>query len=374
MKESTVFVGLDVHKDTIFVALAPEAGEAIAVGQIVNTPAAVAKLVRRLAGRHGGLSFAYEAGPCGYELYRQLRSLGYACLVAAPSLIPRRPGDHVKTDRRDALTLSRLLRLGELTAVWVPDARHEAIRDLVRCREDFKCVERRSRQRLCSFLLRHGRSYAKSNWTQEHRRWLRSQQFDIAELSTVFAHYLHAIVEAEERIVLLEREMEASLAGWSLAPLVRGLLAMRGVKLVTAMTVAAELGDLSRFDRASQLMSFVGLVAGERSSGCTRRQLGITKSGNRHVRRVLVESAWSYRHKPSWSNAHRARARDASEAVRQIAWKAQQRLWRRYHRMTSRGKRAQVVVTAVAREELGFIWAIGRQVMSEQALILESAL
>jgi len=366
MRQSTAFVGLDVHKDSISVALVTAEGDAVEIGQIVNNPTAVVKMVRRLAVKHSALAFAYEAGPCGYELYRQLKDIGHECLVAAPSLIPKRPGNRIKTDRRDAMALARLLRMGELTAVWVPDPHHEAVRDLVRCREDCKQIERRFRQRILAFLLRHGRHYDRSNWTQAHRRWLMSQQFDHAELQTTFTHYLHGIVESEERIIHLEREMAEALDSWSLAPLVRGLMAMRGIKLVTAMTLASELGDLSRFGRASELMSFVGLVASEHSSGLTRRQGGITKSGNRHVRRVIIESAWAYRHKPYLSAGLRARGKDASEAVRGIAWKAQKRLHKRYHRLTSVGKPAQVAVTAVAREEMGFIWAIGGQVMKEQ--------
>jgi transposase len=366
MQESTTHVGLDVHKDSISVALALASGEVVEMGAIPNTRQAVGEMVGRLARKHVVLSFAYEAGPCGYGLCRQLRSMGHACIVVAPSLIPRRPGDRVKTDRRDAITLARLLRMGELTAVWVPDEHHEAIRDLVRCREDVKQAERRCRQRMCGLLLRHGRVYDASHWTLQHRRWLQAQTFDRPELTSVFTHYLHSIIEAEERIRLLEREMEAALGAWSLAPLVRGLLALRGVKLVTAMTLAAELGDLARFVRAQELMSFVGLVPREHSSGLTRRQGGITKSGNGHVRRVLVESAWAYRHKASLSTSQRVRAKDASEAVRQIAWKAQKRLCARYHRLISRGKSAQTAITAVAREELGFVWAIAMQVAKEQ--------
>ena len=372
MKQSTGFVGLDVHKDSISVALVSAEGDAVEVGQFENTPTVVQKLVLRLTRMHSSLSFAYEAGPCGYGLYRQLKEMGYECLVAAPSLIPKRPGDRIKTDRRDAMSLARLLRMGELTAVWVPDPHHEAVRDLVRCRDDFKQVQRRCRQRLCGFLLRHGRHYDKNRWTQEHRRWLTSQQFDHQELQKVFDHYLYGIIEAEERVAQLEREMAETLDSWSLAPLVRGLMAMRGIKLVTAMTLASELGDLSRFGRPGYLMSFVGLVASERSSGQTRRQGGITKSGNRHVRRVIIESAWSYRHKPCLSVSLRARGKDASEAVRAIAWKAQKRLHKRYHRLTLLGKAAQVAVTAVAREEMGFIWAIGRQVLQEQKALAEA--
>jgi len=366
MQESTANVGLDVHKESITISLAVGQEEPVEVGQIANEPSAVRRMAGRLAARYGRLKFAYEAGPCGYELHRQLVWLGHCCLVVAPSLIPRRPGDHIKTDRRDARTLARLLRSGDLTAVWVPDEHHEAIRELVRCREDFKQVERRCRQQLCALLLRHGRSYDKSNWTQEHRRWLLGQSFECQETQRVFEHYLHSSTETEERIGQLERQMEEAVAGWSLAPLVRGLMAMRGVKLVTGMTYAAELGDLTRFQRAGELMSFVGLVPSEFSSGPQRRQGGITKSGNRHVRRVLIESSWSYRHKPQVTAALRARGRDASAAVRAIAWKAQKRLHARYHRLVSRGKSAQVAITAVAREQLGFIWAIGLQVMEEQ--------
>lgn len=366
MLESTTYVGLDAHKDSISVGAALSVKEVLDVGKIANTSKAVADMADRLARRYGKLSFVYEAGPCGYGLYRQLVAMGHQCMVTAPSLIPRRSGDRVKTDRRDAASLASLLRAGQLTAVWVPDEHHEAIRDLVRCREDIKQAERRCRQRMCGFLLRQGRLYDGSHWTLAHRRWLQSQRFDRAAHQVVFDHYLQAIIEAETRVGTLEQEMLAALEGWSLRPLVKAYLAMRGVKLVTAMTLAAELGDLTRFTRAQQVMAYVGLVPAEDSSGPRRRLLGITKSGNGHVRRVLVESAWAYRHKPAWSPAHRRRASDASEAVRTIAWKAQQRLHKRYHRLIQRGKTPQTAITAVAREEIGFFWAISQQVAREQ--------
>jgi transposase len=367
MQESITYVGLDVHKDSIVYAVAPWRAEVQPGGQIANRTEAIRGMVERLSRRHGRLSFTYEAGPCGYDLYRWFLERGHPCLVVAPSLIPRRPGDRIKTDRRDAMTLARLSRSGDLTAVWVPDPHHESIRELVRCREDFKQAERRCRQRMCSFLLRHGRYYEQKNWTQAHRRWLRSQQFQLCHLQETFDALLFAIEEAEQRVVQMERRMESALTGWSLTPLVRGLMALRGVRLITGMTLVAELGDIrSRFRMAQELMAFTGLVPGERSSGQTRRQLGITKSGNRHVRRVLVESAWAYRHKPAWTQSLLARARDASEEVCRIAWKAQKRLHRRYHRMMLRGKPGQVAVTAVARELVGFVWAIAGQVMAEQ--------
>ena len=238
MRQSTAFIGLDVHKDSISVGLMSGEGAAVELGQIESTPSAVRRLAQRLSAKHSKLSFAYEAGPCGYGIYRELADMGHDCLVAAPSLIPKRPGDRIKTDRRDAMTLARLLRMGELTEVWVPDPQHEAIRDLVRCRENFMQVFRRCRQQILAFLLRQGRHYDKSTWTKEHRRWLKSQRFEHQEHEEVFAHYLHSIIEAEERVAQLEREMTEALDTWSLAPLVRGWMAMRGISLVTAMTLA----------------------------------------------------------------------------------------------------------------------------------------
>jgi len=369
MSEFTACVGLDVHKDSISAALVLSGGELMEIGKIANTPKAVGDLVGGLGRRHGRLSLVYEAGPCGYGLYRQLIAMGHQCMVTAPSLIPRRPGDRVKTDRRDAVALARLLRLGELTGVWVPDEHHEAIRDLVRCREDVKQAERRCRQRMCGFLLRQGRVYDGSHWTQDHGRWLQGQRFDQAAHQVVFDNYLHAIIEAQRRVEVLEQEMANSLDGWSLACLVKAYMAMRGVKLITAMTLAAELGDLTRFPSAKEVMSFVGLVPGEASSGSRRRLLGITKSGNGHVRRVLVESAWTYRHRPAWSLALRRRAKDTTEAVRTIAWKAQQRLHKRYNRLIASSKAPQLAITAVAREEIGFVWAIACQVARDQAAL-----
>lgn len=366
MVDCTAYVGLDVHQDTIFVAVAKDMEEVVSHGPIENSEGAIRRVVRRLAARHDRVCLTYEAGPCGYGIYRLVKRMGHSCLVAAPSMIPRRPGDRIKTDRRDAMTLARLLRSGDLTGVWVPDPHHEAVRELVRCRDDFKQAERRCRQRLCSLVLRHGRRYGRKHWTREHWRWLRKQRFDIHELQVAFDEALWAVQEAQERVRQIEGRMLEALEDWSLEPLVRALMAMRGVREVTAMTLVAELGDLSRFRSPRELMAFVGMVPREHSSGQMRRQGGITKNGNRHVRRVLTESAWAYRHKPAWTRSLRKRAAEVSEAVRVIAWKAQKRLHSRYRRLMARGKRSQVVITAVAREELGFIWAIGQRVMQEQ--------
>jgi transposase len=366
MHQCTTYVGLDVHKDSIWAALATSGREVIELGRIENTPAALGRLVQRLQRKHPTLHFVYEAGPCGYDLHRQLLSLGQTCQVVAPSLMPRRPGDRIKTDRRDSLTLARLARSGDLVSVWVPDERHEAVRELVRCRQELKGSERRCRQRLLSLLVRHGRRWEAGHWTQAHGAWLRRQRFEQIQTQQVFEHYLHAMMECQERIVQVERQMQEALEGWSLSPLVDGLMAMRGVKLMTGMTLAAELGELSRFDSPQQLMAFVGLVPSERSSGCSRRQGHITKSGNARVRRVLVESMWSYRHRPSCSPALRKRAARASQSVQAIAWKAQKRLHGRYHRLVLRGKPPQQAITAVAREAVGFVWAIAMQVAEEQ--------
>ena len=366
MQDCTTYIGLDVHKNTIWAAAALPDGPVIEIGEMENSSVAVSRLVRRLAKNHTKLCFVYEAGPCGYDLFRQLTAMGHACLVVAPSLIPRRPGDRIKTDRRDAMALGRLARSGDLTAVWVPDPHHEAIRELVRHRADVKTGERRCRQRISAMLLRHSLRWDRDNWTKIHRVWLKSQRFEQTESQWIFEDHLASLTEAEERLANLERQMLEALGSWSLRPVVEGLMAMRGVALVTAMTLAAELGDVTRFDRASELMSFVGLVPREYSSGLTRRQGAITKSGNGHVRRILVESAWAYQYRPSVSKTLRARGARASELVRGIAWKAQKRLCGRYHRMAARNKKKQVAITAVAREMLGFIWAIALQVREEQ--------
>lgn len=363
MRKYTRYVGLDVHKGSIVVAIA-ETGRRSPVeyGQIASTPEALRKLADKLGAGGHRLRFCYEAGPCGYGVYRQLRAMGHACIVAAPALIPRKPGDRIKTNRRDALKLARSHRSGDLTPVWVPDEQQEAIRDLVRCREDMKHAQRRARQRLGGFLLRHGCVYpGRARWTQAHSRWLETLHFDHPAQQIVFQEYVDAVAANTVRVKALEDEMIKALEAWSLEPVVRAQMALRGVNLITAMTLIAELGDVTRFDSPRQLMAFVGLVPSEASTGDDRRRGGITKAGNSHVRRVLVESAWCYRHRARKTACLQRRAERTTPEVQDISWKAQKRLCGRYRRLMARGKPKGKVCTAIARELLGFIWAIAWQ-------------
>ena len=364
------YIGLDVHKDTIAVAIA-ECGRAEPVyhAEIANKPGKVAKLIERLSQRYGGerLLFVYEAGPCGYGLYRQICASGHACEVVAPSLIPRKPGERVKTDRRDAQGLARMARAGDLTAVWVPGPEQEAIRDLTRAREDIKALEQKARQRLGAFLLRHGHVYdrSKSRWTKAHFRWLETVRFDSPVQQLVLQEYIEAVKATQRQVAELERQMAQALQSWSLRPVVEALMALRGVSLITAMTVLAELGDVTRFDSPRQLMAYLGLVPSEHSSGTTRRQGPITKAGNGHVRRVLIESAWSYRFPARKTRCIERRAERCSPPVQAIAWEAQKRLCGRYRHLIEAGKAKNQVTTAVARELAGFIWAIACEVRGQ---------
>ncbi|CAG0907274.1 unnamed protein product [Cyprideis torosa] len=371
MKKYSKYVGLDTHKATIAVAVAnASGGKPRYYGEIANTPGEIRKLIKALSPEGEVLSFCYEAGPCGYEIYRQINQLGHHCSVVAPSLIPTKPGDRVKTDRRDSEKLSRLDRAGELTPVWVPDQQQEAMRDLTRAREDMKALERMSKQRLNAFLLRYGRIYTsgKSRWTQAHFRWLEGQKFAVSIQQIVFQEYVDAIKQSEARVAGLEQEMERALTHWELAPVVKALMALRGIQLITAMTIMAELGDITRFDSPRQLMSYLGLVPSENSSGPSRRQGGITKTGNGHVRRVLVESGWCYRF-PARKTAHlQRRAEQCSSEVQAIAWKAQKRLCGRYKYLLEKGKLKVQVCTAIARELVGFIWAIVCETMNKTVI------
>ena len=364
-EHTTIFVGLDVHKDSIDVAIAEDGRDAEVrhYGTIGGDLASLDKVVRRLRSRRTTLRVVYEAGPCGYEIYRHLQAQGIGCVVVAPSLVPKRSGDRVKTDRRDALSLARLHRAGELTAVYVPRAEDEAMRDLVRARDDAKQAERRAKQRLGSFLLRHGvRFTGRKAWTRAHRRWLANQRFEHPAQQITFQEYLHAIEECEQRVARLTDQIRLVLPDWRLAPVVEAFQAMRGVSLLVAVTMAAEVGDLSRFDHPRQLMAYLGLVPSEHSSGETVRRGSITHAGNGHARRALVEGSWTYRH-PARVSRHLAdRLEHLPQAVREIAWKAQVRLCQRYRRLQASGKRSQVIVTAIAREMAAFLWAIAQEV------------
>ena len=307
------------------------------------------------------LSFCYEAGPCGYGLHRQLLDLGQVCQVVAPSLIPKKPGDRVKTDRRDSLNLARLHRAGELTAVWVPDGAQEALRDLTRAREDMKHIQRQAKQRLLGFLLRHGRRFGgKDNWTQAHFRWFEEVKFEQPVQQIVFQEYVDSVQAMTRRVAAFDEQMESAARDSVFWPVIEGLMALRGVKLITATTIVAEIGDLRRFATAPQLMAYLGVVPSEHSSGESKSRGGITKTGNGHVRRVLVESAWQYRYPARKTAVLQRRAERASEQVQEIAWKAQKRLCARYRLLEARGKLKVQVCIAIARELAGFIWAIGQ--------------
>ena len=366
------FVGLDVHKETIAVAVAlPGRGEPEYRGEIANEPKALKKWLDRLGTEFGGalLLFCYEAGPCGYGLYRQLLEAGHECQVVAPSLIPKKPGERVKTDRRDALKLARLLRAGDLTALWVPDTEQEAMRDLTRARDDMKGQERKARQQLNAFLLRHGHHWprGKSRWTPAHENWLAGLKMEHPWQQVVLEEYIAAERAAGERVAQLNDHLMRALPEWSLAPVVDSLIALRGVDKLAAIVLLAELGDISRFESPRQLMGFLGLVPSEHSSGPRRRQGGITLTGNAHARRMLVESAWSYRFPARWTKHLKGKARNASAQAKQIAWKAQTRLCGRYRTLTRAGKNTKLVCVAIARELAGFIWDIVRHEMPRLA-------
>ena len=326
--------------------------------------------MRKLAAKYARLTFCYEAGPTGYGLYRQIESLGHECVVVAPSLIPKRPGDKVKTNRRDAVSLAKLLRADELTKVWVPDRDHEAMRDLSRARETTVMDLRSKRQQVSALLLRQGRHYPNTNktWTKAHMNWLASQKFDYPEQRLVFEEMMLAIRQAQERLERLEQAIRVAVPDWSLAEAVTALMAMRGMDLISAVTFLAEIGDLSRFRTPKELMAYLGLVPSEESSGDTIKRGSITKAGNRRARRMLVECAWSYQHPPRVGRAKQQKVDAAPPAVREIAWKAQCRLHRRYRALTRRGKLKTVAITAIARELAGFIWAVSREITTARAV------
>ena len=357
------YIGLDVHKDTIAIAVA-YAGREVpeSRGEIANRPKTVTKLVERLNQEFEGevLLFCYEAGPCGYGLYRQLLERGHDCQVVAPSLIPKKPGEHIKTDRRDARKLAQALRSGDLTAVWVPDEEQEAMRDLTRARDDMKAQERKARQQLNAYVLRHSHTWPsnKSRWTKTHYNWLEALRFAHDWQQVVLQEYIDAVRAASQRVADITAQMERVLPQWTLAPVVDSLVALRGIDKLAAMVLLAELGDISRFDSPKQLMAFLGLVPSEHSSGGKRRQGAITKTGNSHARRMLVESAWSYRFPARQTARLKRKAASAPDEAKRIAWKAQKRLCGRYRTLVQAGKNSKLACVAIARELVGFVWDI----------------
>jgi transposase len=356
------YVAMDVHKASITIAVAEQGRDAAKeYCTVPNDPQHVFKALARL-GAKGKLRCCYEAGPTGYELHRALKQRGIDCIVVAPSLVPIQAGNRVKTDRRDAVKLAHFLRSGDLTAVYVPDEATEALRDLERARDDAKCAERVARHQLSKFLLRHGRRFSDGGaWTQKHLAWIRTLKFAHEAQQRVLCDYLKSVEDATARVDALTKDIAELVETTTLAPLVKALQALRGVRLVTAVTIAAELGDLKRFATPRQLMAFLGLVPSEHSSGESKRRGRITRTGNTHVRRVLVEAAWSYQFRPNMSQEIRKRNEGIAPGVQRIAWQAQQRLHKRLMNLRRKGKNTQKAIIAVARELAGFVWAIGQE-------------
>jgi transposase len=362
---STLYVGLDVHKESIAVAYVAKDhdAEVIYLGTIGTRQCDIDHLIRKMQSKAKHLVFVYEAGPCGYWLYRYFTKKGYDCWVVAPSLIPKKPGDRVKTDRRDAVPRARLMRSGDLTRVYVPTVADEAIRDLTRAREDTLRDLKSAKFRLKAFLLRQDIRYVgRANWNPAHLRWLSEVVCPTPAQQIVFQEYVRAVNEHTERLQRLEQELQEQVKSWRLHPVVDALQALRGVQFTAAVTMVAEIGDLTRFDTPRKLMKFLGLIPSEYSSGDQRRQGSITKAGNTHARRVLVEGAWAYRYPAKVSRHLQLRLETQPKMIQDISWKAQVRLCKRYRQLVARGKHPNVVTVAIARELTGFMWAIAKQV------------
>jgi transposase len=357
MEKDTTYVALDDSKRKIVAGILRPGAQQPELREIANDPRQIRRLVERLQ-REGPVAACYEAGVSGYDLYRQLTALGVACSVIAPALTPRRPGQRVKTDRRDAAKLVRLFRAGELTAIHVPDEQQEAVRDLVRCRDDLRRDVLRWRHRVLKLLARHGRTYlAGRNWSQAHWRWIRAQRFDQPPLQRAFEATLFALEQALARQADLDTELESLATTEPYREPVAALRCFRGIGTLSALILLAEIVDFQRFRRPRHLMAYLGLVPSEYSSGDTQRRGALTRAGNSHARRVLIEAAWHYRHRPALGPALAHRSHGQPAALVGHAWRAQQRLHRRYRHLLGHGKRPPVAVAAVARELVGFLWA-----------------
>jgi len=363
MTKSITFVGLDVHKNSIAVALA-DAGRNAEVrnyGIIGGTLDDVDRLIKKLSASGKELHFVYEAGPCGYDIFRFLTAKGFDCAVCSPAHVPKSPADRIKTDRRDAMMLARLHRAGELTYVFVPRADDEAMRDLTRSREDGVKAQRVARQQLGAMLLRLGYKYPGKSWSKVHFKWLADQKMPTAEQQVVFQEYINAIHETTTRVERLTKHIEALVPKWRMAPVVAALHALRGVSLIVASTMIAELGDLTRFEHPKKLMAFLGLVPSEHSSGEKKQRGKITKTGNGHARRVLIEAAQTYSHQARVTSRLLKRQEGLTKEVIDIAWECQTRLCARFRKLMAKGKNRNTVVTAIARELAAFMWDIANK-------------
>jgi transposase len=368
----TKFIGLDVHKDTIVIAVAEGGrdGEVRNYGTISNDLHALEKALRKLGLGHASITLhvVYEAGPCGFVIHRRLTQLAVDCIVVSPSLIPKKKGERIKTDRRDALALARLHRAGELTAIHVPDAVDESVRDLARARADAVADLTRARHRLKGFLLRLGYKYrGKSSWTDAHRKYLRELELPLPVHKAVLEENLKAIDEADTRVARLGDLLAATAPQWRHYAVVQALMCFRGFQVVAATTIVAELGDTRRFDHPRQLMAYLGLIPGEHSSGGTRRLGGITKAGNAHARWMMIEAAQHYRLPPKVSAQLTERQRGQPRDVCALGWKAQTRLYKRYWQLAQRGLFSGKIQVALARELTGFVWDVMRHSFEAQA-------
>jgi transposase len=364
--DSTLFVGVDLHKDSITVAYALDHGEIETLGKTGTSQIEIDRLCKRLKAKGRHIKVVYEAGPCGYGLQRRLAARGFECMVCAPSLIPRKPGERVKTDRRDAIKLVRSLRAGDLTAVHVPSVEDEAFRDLARAWASARSDVKRARQQLKAFLLSHGVRYTGSaNWGPAHRRWLAAVSFGNTWQDLAYNELRRTIEDRLAQCQRLEAALREAVQQWRFYPAVLALQAMRGIQFTSAVGLLSELGDLTRFAHPRQVMAWVGVTPSEYSSGAKRRQGSITKTGNSYARKLLIESAWSYRYTAKVSPDIERRHEGLPKAIVDRAWDAQLRLCARYRKLVARGKNANVAIIAVARELAGFIWDIGRLGMAE---------